>query len=1140
MAAPAAAAPELCPSFAVLCGFLERYGAALDLPRISFPQMERYLRDTSAVPQPLVDLHVKLLRKLGKSVTSDRWEKYLSKMSMENKSTILKYLCECQFDDNLKFKAVVNEEESEKMRLQPIGRDRQGLLYWLQLDPEQNIRLYTEEQDDLDGSSWRCIVRTRNDLAEALDLLKTQIDPNHNKTKGESASGSPNREDKKDTGEDADGQKKEEDSGDHLDKKNLSIPCEPPKTTEEEPSKTTVLPLKTEESSQQAAKQEAAGLIKQEEAGLVKQEKAELVKQEEAEVDLKARPAELATDRKSPASFPVIDNRVSTITAIIKPDTRDADVPSNAVSVVMAPASVITKQEVNREEEAERAVSKDAGQPPITPAENAPRLELTNGKAALPPLPPHKEGGQNGVIGVIGQVGVIGHVGVIRSPIERHRAPGAESQERNGPGGDQRVGEDGGDGPGGTRRSEGVGRWEEKEREGNRQSVLEQPQKPPKVEEERAEKEDERRDQTEKETMVKKADLEPSSDMPEAQGQPGLLKVASSELQKEGIRSARICRPSSKVAESQDKSGQKTGKRRHRRPRWSTPRSKRRRLEGEGGERGRGQEESDGGRDSVDSSQSGELPMEDILLCDSCDSGFHTACLRPPLMLIPDGEWYCPPCQHKLLCERLEEQLLNLDSNLKKRERALRRKERLVYVGISVENIIPEGDVEPLAEKSEKKKDSKKSSKNLGRRSTRTRKCISYRFDDFDDAIDEAIEEDVGDVYGGAGAGPVRGKDIKTILSDEGKESERPIKSQARTARNRKRRRLNDLESDSTAAESEEEFMLSNSGGGSGVSGRRSKRGAAGGTARGTGRGGGRGRGRKSQQHRAKKTRHRRPRSSEEEEGETEEEMDSDWSSDLSDSEADRKRKGLRRGQRQQVNYRETSESSDNSRASANQDKENKPRLKQRRQRLSSDYSDGKLPWQSCLDVNDGQKKVELKKGPFKASSVSMRRQQRLAQMLKKRRPSTDESSDQSDNSEDSDSSSEEDRPVRKRLNRIDSDDEDDDNGRDEEDDEGDKETKSKKASEKESRVAGGDSERGDGDEEDDNEEDGAQLKRRGRSPPPTDDLRTSRGPAKPGPGSAASPIDSAGRDKLGRPNGPLPPEEDTQTDSADLNNPSS
>jgi len=365
---------------------------------------------------------------------------------------------------------------------------------------------------------------------------------------------------------------------------------------------------------------------------------AALVKQEEAEV--KPRPADLAADRKSPApaSFPVIDNRVSTITAIIKPEAREPDVPSNtpsnAVSVVMAPASVITKQEVKREEEAERAVvrssqqakiplkkrelklaegfqdnrnhgnhlnnnnnnnnkgssiivcnpsviqSKDAGQvtnssaPPVTSGETAPRLELTNGKAALlplpPPPPPHKEGGQNGVIGVIGQVGVIGHVGVIRSPMERHR--GAESQERNGPEGEEEAG----DGPGVGRR-----KWEEKEeREATRQSVLvrkpsvevetedappppppppppasspphpiagappreeqeahllsaqEGPRNPPKIEEERK-------------TLVSGVEAQPVSDAAqgkereagqEEQARPGLLEVASSELQKEGIR----------------------------------------------------------------------------------------------------------------------------------------------------------------------------------------------------------------------------------------------------------------------------------------------------------------------------------------------------------------------------------------------------------------------------------------------------------------------------------------------------------------------------------------------------------------------------------------------------------------------------
>lgn len=113
------------------------------------------------------------------------------------------------------------------------------------------------------------------------------------------------------------------------------------------------------------------------------------------------------------------------------------------------------------------------------------------------------------------------------------------------------------------------------------------------------------------------------------------------------------------------------GKRRHRR-RWSS--LKRRKLNGEelGGARG-GHE-----GPSEESCKSEENPVEDacshcglpnhpelvrlgrlggpqrgsdcvcpqILLCDSCDSGYHTACLRPPLMLIPDGEWFCPPCQH--------------------------------------------------------------------------------------------------------------------------------------------------------------------------------------------------------------------------------------------------------------------------------------------------------------------------------------------------------------------------------------------------------------------------------------------------------------------------------------------------------------
>lgn len=78
---------------------------------------------------------------------------------------------------------------------------------------------------------------------------------------------------------------------------------------------------------------------------------------------------------------------------------------------------------------------------------------------------------------------------------------------------------------------------------------------------------------------------------------------------------------------------------------------------------------------------------------------------------------------------------------------------------------------------------------------------------------------------------------------------------------------------------------------------------------------------------------------------------DSDQFSDMTDSDADKKRRGLRRGQRQQVNYRETSESSDNSRASAKRDKV-KSRGRPRKEHFSSDFSDGESPLESAASFH--------------------------------------------------------------------------------------------------------------------------------------------------------------------------------------------
>ncbi|CAH9073963.1 unnamed protein product [Cuscuta epithymum] len=38
---------------------------------------------------------------------------------------------------------------------------------------------------------------------------------------------------------------------------------------------------------------------------------------------------------------------------------------------------------------------------------------------------------------------------------------------------------------------------------------------------------------------------------------------------------------------------------------------------------------------------------DNVLLCDTCDSEYHTYCLNPPLVRIPEGNWYCPFCVAK-------------------------------------------------------------------------------------------------------------------------------------------------------------------------------------------------------------------------------------------------------------------------------------------------------------------------------------------------------------------------------------------------------------------------------------------------------------------------------------------------------------
>ncbi|CAH2225616.1 remodeling and spacing factor 1 [Pelobates cultripes] len=1295
-----------CPDFAVVCSFLERYGALLDLPELSFPELEEALEETGAVAKPLMELHLKLMRKIGKSVTTDRWEKYLIKicqdynstwawemekkgyqeMSLECKVGLLKHLCECQFDDNLKFKNIINEEDGDAMRLQPIGRDKDGLMYWFQLDQDHNIRMYIEEQDDQDGSTWKCIVRTRNELAETLELLKAQIDPALLK-KIEPQEGSSHENPSPDDEVKKENEEKSVEDGE-IDKPEAKSPkdesiCKTEKEVLKTPSeikiepsadldegksvvkevndsfKENIKPLKVEEKTepkelkeskanaeiipppQEPERSEISVIVKRTEDPVEKSvgETEKIKNDQQAKIPLKKRELKLTDDFDNSVKTSLSKSVTPTKEMLLKDEGKQEE--DNQKSSVGTCANVDGKQLLNGEVSSEKVVQNskvdqaesnsniresivvstkdDNGLPNEkrsigviksltvikennkTSNDNMEKNARDLGNDLLSPLA-EESNLKPPVKGELGEVGlkkdcledkngenrkkeltVISSKGKLAVDKETSKkslssvlskeselvdktgkvtagdgqltdTPPPETDECNEdnkaePSLKQKSDEDRGDestdkldakkeiatkkaieseasrkpsiAKDSTSKQEvPIESKESTENEKNKTSELTTPNEMAKKEKS-AEPERRTRTTRTRHKLVSKESLpesqstkdnkvddpKPANDEMEKSSKTEKLGPASksrhqnkvvqeeensgtdckemtSERQKDGLkltirisnkrkrtelsqitavedpedaemeenttrtlrRSPRISRPSAKAAEVKDRKPEKKQSddeekppskpekdeerksekdlcpkikkkpRQRRRARWTNFRSRRRRKESseEESEETDSEEDSEVGSEDENKGVPGEddepckkcgLPNhpELILLCDSCDSGYHTACLRPPLMLIPDGEWFCPPCQHKLLCDKLDEQLQNLDVVLKKKERAERRKERLVYVGISIENIIPTQEQEEVAEVVEKEEKKKKKPKPLERRSTRARKCISYRFDEFDEAIDEAIEEDIRDADGGGGAGRGkdmsnitghRGKDISTILEGERTEGKRP---QRTVTRRKKRRRLNDLDSDSNMDEeesedefrisdgSEEEFVVSDENAPESEDDQQSNDSDFG--------------ARKPRRHyrrpmrkssRLKKRSSRRKYSDddEDESDDDAEESETEESSDYSDDYLDTRRRRSRRNQKRQVNYREDSES-DGSQKGARYGRGKEMRRVLKRRFSSSESSDD----------DSADERLRTEKKP----------------LLRKRiRSSNDELS-------------EEEKPVRKRLNRIETDDDEDD-----------------------------------------------------------------------------------------------------------------
>ncbi|XP_041054706.1 remodeling and spacing factor 1 [Carcharodon carcharias] len=930
------------PNFAVVCSFLERYGASLELPEFTFPELEEALENKKSVPQPLVDLHLKLMRKIGKSVSFDRWEKYLLRICLEYNNTwawemekigytemdaecklgLLKYLCECQFDDNLKFKNVLNEEEPDAMRIHPIGRDKDGLMYWYQLDQEFNVRLYTEEQDDQDGTSWKLIVRDRNELAETLQLLKAQIDPallSKFIQEDGSSHTSPTPEDEENKkelehleemkmGKTVGGQQKEPEMAPK------SNPASPTATIspEDEEKKRTIKKEQDEDGSkaEQTVKVEQPVSENTDEKGadtkLTKENSLEKVSKLTEGENIAAK-VEVVSLKGSGDSKGCTDKltsedreKLGTCIKVEPPDDVKEKSPEElerALKTVKQAKLPMKKREIKLMEDYDSSLKGPLSKS-MAPVKEPLKEESKAEGETVKQVPEEKAEGKQLMNGEIAAGPKVNNHKTEEGNVEASAAEKAEQKYKNQEPEHARPTKEEENGIDSSSKQDSdlpLSLNRENRESGNKVEVNQNctvkekaadhdlPELVKPTEEARSKCEGEEDSSksslgtklSDKNTpntpqaSLTKVEEECTEKMPVRRTRASLRqqmlgktleeeapqKVEQAEEKQEPEpngarclrRSLRISKPTVKVTESQEKraskreeepappspdrdenqkkmekdsKGAKRKCKSSRRARWTKSRGRRRPQESSE-ESETAQEDDEGSEEEEEGPPEDDEPCkkcglsnhpELILLCDSCDSGYHTACLRPPLMTIPDGEWFCPPCQHKLLCEKLEEQLQNIDVMIKKKERAERRKERLAFVGINVENIITPKD--SVTEELEIK-----DFKSLERRSGRTRRSINYRFDDFDDAIDEAIHEDIQEAEGkGAGrgkdmaniTGQSLGKDISTILAGS-KESKRPTREAA--CRRKKRRRLNDLDSDSTLEddESEEEFKISES-----------------------------------------------------------------------------------------------------------------------------------------------------------------------------------------------------------------------------------------------------------------------------------------------------------------------------------------
>lgn len=190
---------DLNPEFAVICSFIAQFGDKLEL-ELNIEQLKAAIEDQSQLEPSLLELHVKLLKKVRRYFVRDQWEKVLIRFAAEYsyedayeleqygylqartsiKLQLLSRLMDAQFDCDQKFKNAINLIEADRLRIIPAGRDIRGNTYWQRTDKEGNIRIFQEEP--LDRKSWRTVCSNTGQLNELITKLEECKDE---KVKGE-------------------------------------------------------------------------------------------------------------------------------------------------------------------------------------------------------------------------------------------------------------------------------------------------------------------------------------------------------------------------------------------------------------------------------------------------------------------------------------------------------------------------------------------------------------------------------------------------------------------------------------------------------------------------------------------------------------------------------------------------------------------------------------------------------------------------------------------------------------------------------------------------------------------------------------------------------------------------------------------